>query len=770
MLPVRACQRAGVLWGMTYVYLKVCPHRRLARRGFLTEAVAPRPASTWAKPSGFRATSPYRCAPMPHAVSTSLNVADVLQLLRTHRRRWLLPTVTLTALSCFYALVKRDTWEASQALIVRPEASIFAENSPQADVAEQNKLKQETILEIVQSRNVLERALREVALEEGTPLADAQSSPSQVEQLKDAVKLSAPKGAEFGMTEIFYLKVKDRSRSRAVLLAKAVYNQLAARFQKLIEARAQSETAELHKAVAIAEADFSQASEKLATLERSVGADLGELRMLHGSPAGESDQRKKLVGVENELRERRAALQVYQELLLLLQAAQEDAGQLLATPNRLLDSQPGLRRLKDGLIDAKLRTAELLGVMSEEHPKVVTARAAEREIGQHIHDELPIAVRGVEADIHLTSSNITMLEEHLQTVRQRLDRLAALRTEYATLSADVDHRTKQCEQARRNLAEARATHAAALSANLISRVDEPDTGPKPVGPGRLVLALAGMAGGFLFGLALVFLTLPTGDLHLPGRRVLQKRQGDRRAPAVAPTSTSAPAPAPAEAPVPPVPAAAIPSQPAPTAVAPPSQPAMLPAVTPVVNQAEHKTPVSPVAGGPVTPHVAAPPLASSPPQPLPPSSPVALIAAPLVAPVAEVAKQPASQPDLPVALVLESILPVATAPRPGRATVSAIAAEPVRPTVAQPLSHLTAQAVHTVFPTAAPVTPPEPSLTETAAPPTLAPAPCPADRPRTNPLPPGVHYSLNQALSKLEGESLPAIDLPLPSSGAYSNT
>ena len=47
--------------------------------------------------------------------------------------------------------------------------------------------------------------------------------------------------------------------------------------------------------------------------------------------------------------------------MALLKQAEADPTALVAAPCRLLDSQPALRRLKDGLVDSQLRTANLQG-------------------------------------------------------------------------------------------------------------------------------------------------------------------------------------------------------------------------------------------------------------------------------------------------------------------------------------------------------------------------------------------------------------------------
>ena len=64
-----------------------------------------------------------------------------------------------------------DTWEASQALIVRNEASSAEKGPGKFSYPEEMKTVQETILEVVRSRSVLEAALREVG-----PPADCENA------------------------------------------------------------------------------------------------------------------------------------------------------------------------------------------------------------------------------------------------------------------------------------------------------------------------------------------------------------------------------------------------------------------------------------------------------------------------------------------------------------------------------------------------------------------------------------------------------------------
>ncbi len=75
--------------------------------------------------------------------------------------------------------------------------------------------------------------------------------------------------------------------------------------------------------------------------------------------------------------------------------------------------------------------------------------------------------------------------------------------------AETASRTRLLERAEQNLAEAHATHASAKAASLLSCIDVPDAGIRPVSPSRAMIVLAGIAGGLLVGFGVVFLTVPT---------------------------------------------------------------------------------------------------------------------------------------------------------------------------------------------------------------------------------------------------------------------
>ncbi|MBW3598307.1 MAG: hypothetical protein KY475_13670, partial [Planctomycetes bacterium] len=350
---------------------------------------------------------------------------EIVAALQNHPARWLTPTIAFTALALFYALfLHRPLWEARQSLLIRDEAAsdLSRDGRPgRFEGLDAMKTAQETVLELARSRAVVSAALREIG-----PPADHRRphlwpTPRDVEKAQEYLDVRAPRGAEFGKTEVFVLLVKHVERERALALTRALADRLEQRLQLVRNRRAEGLVEELHRTVEMARSDLHTATARLSEMERTVGGDLAELRMLSEMVGGESNLRMSATAVKNELRSARVQHKNHQQLLQMLWVAQQDPTHLLAAPSHLLASQPALQRLKEGLVDAQLASARLQGNMTAEHPLVVAAAQAEAEIRGRLHHEIAIAIRGIQAEIDLDAGRAAMLEEQLAETTARME-------------------------------------------------------------------------------------------------------------------------------------------------------------------------------------------------------------------------------------------------------------------------------------------------------------------------------------------------------------
>jgi len=436
-----------------------------------------------------------------------LNPTELIETLRSHWKWWVLPAVAGAVVAAAYSLVAPRNWRAAQTLTLRPEAASVSEQrlGKFADLSEM-KVQQATILELAKSQSVVEATLKSVGPKPswfGTP----KSWPSleNVADFREQVDMRPPGGAEFGQTEVFYLSVVDTNRDRAAALLSALVDQLELRMQSLRDDRAQSMTVELEKTVAMAEKDLGARTEKLAKFEATIGGDLAELRNLNATSGNQSGVALEMQAIAGEQRSNDAARRENEQMLTLLKAVEHDPAQLIATPNALLKSQPAISRLKNALIDAQIRTSNLLGIYAEEHPFVVGARESQTLIEKQLRDEIATAIKGLEVDLNLTGDRAAALEAKSVAGTKRIARLAGARAEYANLVAAVENHTKLVEAARKNLADARADRASAHAASVIGRIDGVEAGVRPVGPGRTTITAAGGVAGLILGLGVVFL-------------------------------------------------------------------------------------------------------------------------------------------------------------------------------------------------------------------------------------------------------------------------
>lgn len=438
-----------------------------------------------------------------------LNPAELIQTLRTHVKWWAIPAVAGAVIAASYSLVTPRDWRATQTLTLRPEAASVSEQrlGKFADLSEM-KVLQATVLEIAKSQSVIEATLKKV----GPPKSwfsfgttAGWPSAQNVEDFRKQIDMRPPGGAEFGQTEVFYLSVVDHNRDRAAALVAALNNELELKMQSLRDERAQSMMAELQKTVGMAENDLNIQTAKLAKFEDAIGGDLAELRNLNATSGTQSEVSLELQAISSERRTNDATRRENEQLLKLLKAVESNPAQLIATPNTLLKSQPALSRLKDALIDAQVRTSNLLGTYADEHPYVVGAREAEVLIQQQLRDEVASAIKGLEVDLSFNGDRESALNAKSVAGRERIARLAGSRAEYANLVAAVDNHTKLVEAARKNLADARAKHAGAHTSSVIGRIDGVEAGVRPVGPGRTTIAAAGGIAGLILGLGIVFL-------------------------------------------------------------------------------------------------------------------------------------------------------------------------------------------------------------------------------------------------------------------------
>jgi uncharacterized protein involved in exopolysaccharide biosynthesis len=427
---------------------------------------------------------------------------------------WLATTVASTSLGVLYVnFLKQDMWIASQAVIIRDEVGGTLNRQGRFDNKEAMKAAQETIMEIARNPEVIRQALSSISENSDQPPAD-----EMVRTLLKQFSIRSPKGSEFGTTEIFYIDASDPSKEKAIRINTAICDALEKRLQQVRMARYHGIVKELEHSLAIARSQRDEATEKLKVIETEVGQDLSDLRGLTDSLSGGGTVKVQIDQWTNEKRQAEIQYRQLKEDIAFLEHLQEDPSRVLVAPSTLLNAQPGLKKLCEGLVDSTIQESQLTGRFTSNHPSVKAARVARATIRKSLGDELRLAKSTLETELRVTEQRIALLDEQLTAGQKRISSLANIRADYANALAEVRNRTTIMEQIEREHAVAEANRLAAAQESLITRLDAPVAGDKPVGPGKKTLICLSVFAGFFSGIGLVLLLAPI-DLGIRhGRR------------------------------------------------------------------------------------------------------------------------------------------------------------------------------------------------------------------------------------------------------------
>jgi uncharacterized protein involved in exopolysaccharide biosynthesis len=443
--------------------------------------------------------------------------------LKKHLWLWVAPTILFGVLGTTYAAFKSSTWKSWQVIHVRDDGNATGRFGD----TDSRKAAQETVIEMSRNRSVIEAALRDMGPPKSLFRIKEWPTSGDVNGVRDAVSISAPPGTELGNADVIHLTVKSKSKEHALELNRAVCNQLDIHLQQLRMSKAEGLVTELKNKQALAKKELQSATSELKKMEREIGKDLGELRTLDQTGSGESNLRTSLTQITNDMRASKNRRMEQQQLGEILERATADATKLVSIPDRLLDSQPELRRLKDGLAGSQLKIAELQGTMSETHPAV---RAAERELNEiraQISNRLPALTESVRADIQVITEQVNSLQRELLQVQNRLAELASLRAPYSNLVNMVQNRRDQLTEVNQSLSRAQAIFTSATMSSVFTRVGETEVGDSPIGPGRSTIAMASWIGGLMIGIGLVMLASPIEQIRNDGLRAFGRRTADK---------------------------------------------------------------------------------------------------------------------------------------------------------------------------------------------------------------------------------------------------
>ncbi|MBL9125762.1 MAG: hypothetical protein JNG90_19130 [Planctomycetaceae bacterium] len=439
-----------------------------------------------------------------------------------------------------YALVTPRTWEAQQTFVVRIENEPHVRGLGEPSALDRMELAAETIQEVALSQNVLAATLRQVRAAAGQA---GEPTEEQITQLRQAIRLGAPKETEAGQAELVAVRVRSPRKNQALVLASFLAQEIERRADAALGDRSQGKIDRLERDAADAAEQLRTASQKLADFERNSGIDAEGLRTLEQHAAGESAPPTDVAELETRLQTLAQAGRDHRDRLQALQAAMQNPADPATAGTEAFAAQPELRSLQHDLSEAQLRVALLRGTMSDKHPQVEAALANEQAIRTRFDEALAAASKGVEDDLARNTEQLDSLQTQLQEARSQSGRVTSSQSEYTNLTLQVQVCQEALQAAQSRLADARRTVANTAPTCSI-KIDQSETAPvRQVGRTRVGITLNGALAGALVGLGWWWVKRPRqvqpaatdGKVETPARRTLPPSASSQGTAAVATT-------------------------------------------------------------------------------------------------------------------------------------------------------------------------------------------------------------------------------------------
>lgn len=413
------------------------------------------------------------------------------------------------------------SWSASQSLVVRDDLLGDSLKPGRFNSPESMKSAQETIFHIARKREVIESASVSAGLANGK--LDARD----IEDYQGLISIVSPNGGELGKTEVFVLKVRQKSAEQARKFVIALSAEIERQLRVVRTSLLHSMQAELALNLDRSTIQYGELAASIQQLEEQVGQDLQSLRSMVDPNSSVSDLQRTLEQLRSEIRaaqneRERVSKQV--ELVELVMREPENSN--LTTSNELLELQPVLKRMNEGLVDTRMSLSRALGSYDEGHPAVSVARAAVEQTIEQIRQELRSTGQGLHSQRELHEQKIARLSAVEKQYLDRLVEVGKRRVPYKTLNDELSKRGEALAKMRTELATIQSLAESAGEVSLITHVGEPFVATRPDGMSRRAMLLLGFAGGSLFGIGL--LVLKNGPrTFLGGAAEMLAQQADR---------------------------------------------------------------------------------------------------------------------------------------------------------------------------------------------------------------------------------------------------
>jgi polysaccharide biosynthesis transport protein len=434
-------------------------------------------------------------------LSNSYHVTPIEFCLKN--RTLIIASMALCALLALgYAAGMKKRWRASQTMVLRDD--LLGQSFKPGRFPSQETLKnaQETLLHIAKKSSVIREALRESYPEKA--VLESWPSNTLIDETRELISLLAPNGSDFGKTDVVVLSVYQYTPETARQFAEKLSNQIEIHLRLFRSDLLRSMERELQLQYEQAQAEFDDVAAPVRGLVEAAGVDLESLRSFKDTQ-GSFELQRILESLKSDKRRYQTELQTARKQLEFLREARANPEQAFVSNNELVQLQHSLKKLTDGLNEAKVVYNNLAGPLLPEHPQLRGARQAIENQKQQIFDEIDLIEASLLTQIELAQSQIDFFQAEEEKYERRMLSINARRVDFQQLTNDLSQRLEALSKLQTSLSEIQSLASTADRVSLVSIVGLPEVGTKPKGVSRAAVVLLGAFGGGLFGLGLAVL-------------------------------------------------------------------------------------------------------------------------------------------------------------------------------------------------------------------------------------------------------------------------
>jgi succinoglycan biosynthesis transport protein ExoP len=447
---------------------------------------------------------------MPTQQTPPVSLRELASTLFIYRGTIIALTVAFGLCAAIFSLLQSEVYEATVQIWAQDQSpGLRGSSNYPNDSAARLKIALTNVREVIYSRQVLETALVTCGLLE--PVAGELSPAAQkgrdelIGCLSKSIRLEAPKGTDFGSTQIFFIRLRDRDDAHATQLLTAVLEAFRKRYEQLSAEQAQHLVDETTMQVQKSREQLDSAASAFDRCVQTLEGGLGELSSMGGSGGGESELRRSLTQLNERLVPAQADLKVQQAFLKQLRRARADKDEIVNVPGTVIREYPSLEQSVRDLGSARSQMDAVAARLTPENPEYQSAEVHWQLVEQTFESEVDRAVSAIGREIEAKYEAVQFMQTQKNAYLERIANLTNRYVEFDGLRQELAQRRTIVADAEKRRSDAAHALLTAAQETLFATLDGPRAGPNPVSPKRKANFCIGTLLGLITGVGMAFL-------------------------------------------------------------------------------------------------------------------------------------------------------------------------------------------------------------------------------------------------------------------------